>query len=111
MGEQHDSRPRSREVTEGVARAPARAMLRAVGFEDDDFRKPQVGVASSWNEVTPCNYHLDLLADEAKSASARPARSPSSSRRSRSPTASLWATRGCARRSSAARSSPTRSSW
>src|SRR2546423_9702578 len=59
-------RPRSTDVTEGVQRAPARAMLRAVGFTDDDFSKPQVGVVSSWNEVTPCNVHLDRLADAAK---------------------------------------------
>jgi dihydroxy-acid dehydratase len=57
----HD-RPRSWEVTEGPERAPARAMLRAVGFSDEDFGKAQVGVASSWNEVTPCNFHLDKLA-------------------------------------------------
>jgi dihydroxy-acid dehydratase len=61
-----DPRFRSREVTEGPARAPARAMLRAVGFSEEDFSKPQVGVASSWNEVTPCNYHLDRLAKAAK---------------------------------------------
>jgi dihydroxy-acid dehydratase len=61
-----DDRPRSRDVTEGPQRAPARAMLRAVGFSEDDFGKPQVGVASSWNEVTPCNYHLDKLAALAK---------------------------------------------
>ena len=59
-------RPRSRMVTEGPERAPARAMLRAVGFSEQDFGKPQVGVASSWNEVTPCNYHLDKLASLAK---------------------------------------------
>jgi dihydroxy-acid dehydratase len=59
-------RPRSWEVTEGPERAGARAMLRAVGFSEDDFGKPQVGVASSWNEVTPCNYHLDKLAALAK---------------------------------------------
>ncbi|MFN2543622.1 MAG: dihydroxy-acid dehydratase [Actinomycetota bacterium] len=59
-------RPRSRDVTEGVQRAPARAMLRAVGFTDEDFDKPQVGVASSWNEVTPCNVHLNRLAAAAK---------------------------------------------
>ncbi len=59
-------RPRSWEVTEGPERAPARAYLRAVGFSEDDFTKPQVGVASSWNEVTPCNYHLDKLAALAK---------------------------------------------
>jgi dihydroxy-acid dehydratase len=56
------NRPRSWMVTDGPERAPARAMLRAVGFNDDDFGKAQVAVASSWNEVTPCNYHLDKLA-------------------------------------------------
>jgi dihydroxy-acid dehydratase len=60
------NRPRSWEVTEGPQRAPARAMLRAVGLSEDDFGKPQVAVASSWNEVTPCNYHLDKLAALAK---------------------------------------------
>src|SRR5437763_523755 len=59
-------RPRSREVTEGYERAPARAMLRAVGMTDEDFAKPQVAVASSWNEVTPCNLPLDKLAKQAK---------------------------------------------
>jgi dihydroxy-acid dehydratase len=59
-------RPRSWEVTEGAERAPARAMLRAVGFSEEDLGRPQVGVASSWNEVTPCNYHLDKLAALAK---------------------------------------------
>ena len=63
---EHDPRPRSREVTEGASRAPARAMLRAVGMTEDDFSKPQVGVASSWNEVTPCNLPLDDLAKRAK---------------------------------------------
>jgi dihydroxy-acid dehydratase len=60
------ARPRSTEVTAGRDRAPARSMLRAVGFTDDDFERPQVGVASSWNEVTPCNIHLDKLAVAAK---------------------------------------------
>jgi dihydroxy-acid dehydratase len=60
------NRPRSWEVTEGPQRAPARAYLRAVGFSEEDFGKPQVAVASSWNEVTPCNYHLDKLAALAK---------------------------------------------
>ena len=57
---------RSTEVTDGPARAPARAMLRAIGMTDDDWDKPQVGVASSWNEVTPCNLPLDHLAKQAK---------------------------------------------
>jgi len=59
-------KPRSYEVTEGPSKAPARAMLRAVGMTDDDWDKPQVGVASSWNEVTPCNLPLDRLAKRAK---------------------------------------------
>jgi dihydroxy-acid dehydratase len=61
-----DPRHRSRDVTEGPARAPARAMLRAVGFSEDDFTKPQIGIASSWNEVTPCNVNLNTLAARAK---------------------------------------------
>ena len=61
-----DPKHRSRDVTEGFERAPARAMLRAVGMTDDDWGKPQVGVASSWNEVTPCNMPLDRLAKAAK---------------------------------------------
>ena len=59
-------KPRSGDVTDGFERAPARAMLRAVGMTDDDFGKAQVGVASSWNEVTPCNMSLDRLAKQAK---------------------------------------------
>ncbi len=61
-----DPKHRSREVTDGFERAPARAMLRAVGMTDEDWGKPQVGVASSWNEVTPCNMPLDRLAKAAK---------------------------------------------
>ena len=59
-------KPRSYQVTDGPTRAPARAMLRAVGMTDDDWDKPQIGVASSWNEVTPCNLPLDRLAKQAK---------------------------------------------
>src|SRR5271154_5007075 len=61
-----DMKPRSRQVTDGPERAPARAMLRAIGMTDADWDKPQVGVASSWNEVTPCNLPLDRLAKRAK---------------------------------------------
>ncbi|MFU8839950.1 MAG: dihydroxy-acid dehydratase [Nitriliruptoraceae bacterium] len=61
-----DRKPRSRDVTDGYERAPARAMLRAIGMGDEDWSKPQVGVASSWNEVTPCNLSLDRLAKQAK---------------------------------------------
>jgi dihydroxy-acid dehydratase len=59
-------KPRSHEVTDGVNRAPARAMLRAIGMGDDDWDKAQVAVVSSWNEVTPCNLPLDRLAKRAK---------------------------------------------
>ncbi|MGI9093047.1 MAG: dihydroxy-acid dehydratase [Mycobacteriales bacterium] len=59
-------KPRSHEVTDGMERAPARAMLRAVGMGDDDWDKPQIGVASSWNEITPCNLSLARLAKRAK---------------------------------------------
>jgi dihydroxy-acid dehydratase len=62
----HPMKPRSFEVTDGFERAPARAMLRAVGMTDDDWGKSQIGVASSWNEVTPCNLPLDRLAKRAK---------------------------------------------
>jgi dihydroxy-acid dehydratase len=61
-----DMKPRSHEVTDGMERAPARAMLRAIGMTEADWGKAQVGVASSWNEVTPCNMPLDRLAKRAK---------------------------------------------
>ncbi|MEN9305753.1 MAG: hypothetical protein RLZZ159_948 [Actinomycetota bacterium] len=59
-------KPRSKDVTEGLERAPARGMLRAVGMKDEDFAKPQIGIASSWNEITPCNLSLDRLAKASK---------------------------------------------
>ncbi|MGN6332372.1 MAG: dihydroxy-acid dehydratase [Motilibacteraceae bacterium] len=61
-----DLKPRSKDVTEGLERAAARGMLRAVGMTDEDFAKPQIGVASSWNEITPCNLPLDRLAKAVK---------------------------------------------
>jgi dihydroxy-acid dehydratase len=61
-----DMKPRSRDVTDGLERAPARGMLRAVGMGDEDFTKPQIGIASSWNEITPCNLSLARLALAAK---------------------------------------------
>jgi len=60
-----DPRRHSRVVVDGAPKAPARAMLRAVGFTDEDFAKPQVGIASTWSMVTPCNMHIDVLAREA----------------------------------------------
>jgi dihydroxy-acid dehydratase len=61
-----DIKPRSRDVTDGIQKAASRAMLRAVGLTDDDWDKPQVGIASSWNEITPCNLSLRRLAEAAK---------------------------------------------
>lgn len=61
-----DIKPRSRTVTDGLEATASRGMLRAVGMGDSDFAKPQIGVASSWNEITPCNLSLDRLAQAAK---------------------------------------------
>jgi dihydroxy-acid dehydratase len=63
---QVDRKPRSHEVTDGLERAAARGMLRAVGMRDEDFGKPQIGIASSWNEITPCNLSLQRLGIAAK---------------------------------------------
>ncbi|ELK47025.1 dihydroxy-acid dehydratase [Halobacillus sp. BAB-2008] len=61
-----DLRIKSKVISEGVNRVPNRSMLRAVGFTDEDFKKPMIGIASTWSEVTPCNVHIDKLAREAK---------------------------------------------
>lgn len=66
MVDHPDIKPRSRAVTDGLESTAARGMLRAVGMGDDDFAKPQIGVASSWNEITPCNLSLDRLAKAVK---------------------------------------------
>lgn len=66
MSDKDDLRKYSSEVVDGVEAAPARSMLRAVGFTDDDFTKPQIGIASTWAMVTPCNMHIDKLAIEAE---------------------------------------------
>src|SRR6266550_3170936 len=66
MPSDHDIKPRSRVVTDGLEKAAARGMLRAVGMGDEDFAKSQIGVASSWNEITPCNLSLDRLAKSVK---------------------------------------------
>src|SRR3989337_4460411 len=57
---------RSAEVSEGPERAPHRAMFHAMGFTDEQIARPHIGVASSWNEITPCNYHLNHLAKKVK---------------------------------------------
>lgn len=61
-----DVKPRSRDVTDGLQKAASRAMLRAVGLDDGDWEKPQIGIASAWNEVTPCNVSLRRLAEQSK---------------------------------------------
>ncbi|WP_460164026.1 dihydroxy-acid dehydratase [Pseudomonas sp. S2_F03] len=66
MSDNDDLRKYSSQVIDGVEAAPARAMLRAVGFTDEDFKKPQIGIASTWAMVTPCNMHIDKLALEAE---------------------------------------------
>ncbi|WP_285030153.1 dihydroxy-acid dehydratase [Mycolicibacterium sp. lyk4-40-TYG-92] len=63
---QPDIKPRSRDVTDGLEKTAARGMLRAVGMGDDDWVKPQIGVGSSWNEITPCNMSLQRLAQQVK---------------------------------------------
>lgn len=65
MASSKTTRPYSSSVVDGVERAPSRAMLRAVGFRDQDFAKPQIGIASTWSMVTPCNMHIDVLARQA----------------------------------------------
>lgn len=75
--EKKDLRNNSKEISEGGAnRTPNRAMLRAVGFDDQDFKKPMIGVASTWAEVTPCNIHLDELARRAKDGAKQAGGSP-----------------------------------
>lgn len=66
MSENDQLRKYSSQVVDGIERAPGRAMLRAVGFTDEDFKKPQIGIASTWAMVTPCNMHIDKLAQEAE---------------------------------------------
>ncbi|HET7536047.1 MAG TPA: dihydroxy-acid dehydratase, partial [Candidatus Didemnitutus sp.] len=61
-----DLRKHSHVVTEGPQRAPARAMMKAIGFSDDDLKKPLIGVANTWTEIGPCNFHLRELADQVK---------------------------------------------
>ena len=68
QGGKYDARRFSKERVDGIVKAPARAMLRAVGFRDADFRKPIIGIASTWSNLTPCNMHIDGLAKRAAAA-------------------------------------------
>jgi dihydroxy-acid dehydratase len=88
------SNRRSRLITQGIARSPNRAMLRAVGFGDDDFTKPIVGVANGHSTMNPCNAGIQPLVDRAMSALHDAGRDAAGVRRARrSPTASAWAPR------------------
>ena len=84
------SRTYSSLVTDGYERAPSRAMLRAVGFKDDDFSKPQIGIASTWSMVTPCNMHIDRLAQKTALGVINQAEKVLSLERSRFPTGFRW---------------------
>src|SRR5438105_4987144 len=66
MNKEVNLKPNSKAISEGPNRAPARAMLKAAGFSDDDLRKPIIGVANTWIEIGPCNYHLRELAESVK---------------------------------------------
>jgi len=65
MANDNKTRTFSSKVVDGMERAPSRAMLHAVGFKNEDFQKPQIGIASTWSMVTPCNMHINKLADDA----------------------------------------------
>ena len=82
---------RSKNITEGVARAPNRSMYYALGYQEADFKKPMIGVANGHSTITPCNSGLQKLADEPSRASKRLAAMRRSSARRRSPTAWPWA--------------------
>ena len=74
--EKKDLRIKSIDISEGINRTPNRAMLRAVGFTDEDFKKPMIGIASTWSEVTPCNVHIDKIAIQAKSGAKKAGGAP-----------------------------------
>ncbi len=65
MANENNTRTFSSQVVDGMERAPSRAMLHAVGFKNEDFKKPQIGIASTWSMVTPCNMHINKLAEDA----------------------------------------------
>ena len=87
----------SKDITVGPKSAPARSMFHAMGFSSEDLAKPLIGVASTWNEVTPCNYHLDRLAKQVKEGIRAAGGTRLSLSRSRSATALPWARKACAR--------------
>ena len=89
-------RPYSSVIIDGLTQTPSRAMLRAVGFDDDDFKKPQIGIASTWSMVTPCNMHINQLADHARKVQTRLAPRLLYLTPSPSVTVSVWVRPECA---------------
>ena len=106
-----DPKHKSNALTEGPSRAPARAMLKAVGFSDADLHKPLVGIANTWTEIGPCNFHLRRLAAKVKEGVREAGGTPMEFNTVAVSDGITMAPKACAPRSSAARSSPTRSSW
>ncbi len=102
-------KPRSRDVTDGIEATSSRGMLRAVGMGYEDWEKPQIGVASSWNEVTPCNLSLDRLAQGAKEGVHAGGGYPLQFGTISVSDGIAMGHEGCTSRSSRARSSPTAS--
>ena len=90
----YNPREHSRLLLDGPDRAAARAMLKAIGFTDEDLSKPIVGVGTTWIETMPCNYNQRELAVKVKDGSGPPAGRRWSSTRSRSPMGSRWEPRG-----------------
>ena len=100
-----------RAITRGPHRAGARAMLKAVGFDDEALKKPIIGVANTWIEIGPCNYHLRELAAHVKEGIREAGGTPMEFNTVSISDGITMGTTACGRRSSAARSSRTRSSW
>lgn len=93
MTDAADLRHRSRHVLDGPEWAPHRSMYRAMGFQDEDFKKPLVGVASTWGEVTPCSVALHAQAEDVKAGVREHGGARASLRRFPSATPSPWATK------------------
>ena len=101
------NRPYSSQVVDGLEKAAARAMLHAVGFTEADFSKPQVGIASTWSNLTPCNVHINELAEAAAIGVEDAAAKAITFNTTPLVMAFLWVLQACATRWSRARSSQT----
>ena len=104
-------RRKSSAITDGPNRAPARAMLHAVGFTREDLKKPIIGIANTWTEIGPCNYHLLELAEHVKKGIRDAGGTPMEFNTVSISDGITMGRKACALRWSAAKSSPTPSSW